>query len=175
MRHAGYFDEAAVSSRPRAVSDLVVGGAGAGSLAGAAMLLWATVSAAFLDLSPAHPLELTGATFIGSEALDGVPAMLYGLLLWAVVSAALGIVYAALIPRDFPFDGAALLGVGYSFVVLAMMTSVVLPGVNPDLHAELPAMGGSWVIAYVVFGVLLGLAPVLRRSAARRGRAPFGA
>jgi hypothetical protein len=173
MAHARYADEVTFEgTRPR-VSDTITGGVAAGLLAGAAMLVWAMGSAALADLPLTHPLELTGATFVGRDGMDGgAPVLLYGVLLWLVVSAALGLAFAAMVPRDFPFVSGAILGIGYSFLVLAVMTSVVLPRLNPTMRAEMPATGGAWVLAYVVFGVVLGLAPRLRRQFAARARQP---
>jgi hypothetical protein len=50
------------------------------------------------------------------------------------------------------------------------MTTSVLPSVNPTMRAEMPAMGGAWVLAYGVFGVALGVIPMLRRRMAARAR-----
>lgn len=138
-----------------------------GVLAGAAMLAWAALTAAFLGLPAARPLELAGSTFFGAEALEGGPAVLLaGALVWVVVSIGLALPFAAAVPRDFPFAQGAVMGVGYSFVVLAVMSTVVLPRLAPVMRAEMPEMGGAWVLAYVVFGIALGLVPPLRRRLA---------
>jgi hypothetical protein len=173
MAQARYADDVALGApRPR-VSDAITGGVAVGLVAGAAMLVWAMGSAALADLPLTHPLELTGATFVGRDGVDdGAPVLLYGILLWLVVSAGLGLLYAALVPPSFPFVSAAIMGVGYSFVVLALMASVVLPRLNPTMRAEMPAMGGAWVLAYVVFGVFLGFAPRFRRRFAARAQQP---
>jgi hypothetical protein len=171
MRQARFVDEAAFTGERVGVSDTVAGGVGAGLIAGAAMIAVAMVSAARADLAPARPLELVGATFVGREGLEaGAPALLYGALLWVVVSVALGLLFAAMIPRDFPPVSAAILGLGYSLLVLAIMSSVVLPWVNPTMRAAMPEMGGAWVIAYVVFGLALGSVAPLRQWLTLRAR-----
>ena len=47
--------------------------------------------------------------------------------------------------------------------MLAVVTSVVLPRVNPLMRAVMVETGGAWVLAYAVFGVMLGFIPVFRR------------
>jgi hypothetical protein len=161
--------ERAVRREPAARNDLPIAGVAGGLLAGAAMVAWAAASGAVAGLPPSRPLELAAATFAGREALAGGPGVLVsGALLWAAVSAALGLLFATLVPRDFPFMSAAILGVGYSLVVLALAASVVLPRVDPVMREEMPAAGGSWVLAYVAFGIVLGLVPPLRRRLAAR-------
>jgi hypothetical protein len=144
--------------------DLLLAGGVVGLLAGAAMLATIAVSAGLADVSPARPLLLTAATLLDRVALEGgASAALVGLLLWAAVSVVLALVFGALLPRDFPFVCAAVLGVGYMFFAIAFATSLFLPRLNPLMRDEMPAMGGAWVIAYTVFGVVLGVVPLLRR------------
>lgn len=157
-------DQIAIERQPAARDDLVSAGIAGGLFAGAVMMAFAAVAAASGGLPPSRPLELVAATFAGRAALEGgVTVLLAGALLWAAVSAALGLLYAGVVPRDFPFASAALLGLGYSFFLVGIMMSVVLPRVNPVMRAEMPAMGGAWVLAYGVFGVALAGIPMLRR------------
>jgi hypothetical protein len=156
---------AAIGARERSAShDLLAAGVAGGLLAGAAMLASITASAALAGRSLAQPLQLTAATVLDRGALDGgAGAVALGLLLWAVVSVALAVLFGAMLPRDFPFVSAAALGVAYMFFVIALATSFVLPRVNPVMREEMPPMGGAWVVAYALFGLVLGVVPVLRR------------
>jgi hypothetical protein len=164
-------DRVAVEAERPKVNDAVAGGLAAGVLAGAAMIVWAVASAALADLAPTRWMEVAGATLTGGDAGDEGPHfLLAGALLWLAVSAALGLLFAAMIPRDYPFVSAAILGVGYSFGVLAIMASSVLPRVNPALRAEMTQTGGAWVLAYVAFGLVLGVVPALRQRFARAAR-----
>lgn len=61
----------------------------------------------------------------------------------------------------------AIVGVGYGLGVMAAMTAVVLPAVNPTMLRHLQA--GWWVVAHLLFGLCLGLAPVLRSPPLGRG------
>lgn len=163
-----------VPRRPHGTrNDLLWSGGAGGLLAGGAMMGWAIAASASAGLPPSRAITLTAATFLGRDALEGgVQTVLAGALLWFVVSVALALVFGAVIPRDFPFGSAAILGVGYSFFVLAFMTSSLLPRVNTLMLDEMQEMGGAWVLAYAVFGVGLAFVPLLRR---RRGRGEPGA
>jgi hypothetical protein len=156
--------------------DLLRAGSVAGLFAGGVMLVWAGAGAALAGLPPFRPLALSAATFLG-EGAEGPGALLLGALLWAAMSVALTLLFAAFVPRDYPFVSAALLGVGYSFVVLAVMASQVLPRLNPTMRAAMPESGGAWVLAYAAYGVALGVVPMLRRrwSSSGRGRAEAAA
>lgn len=147
-----------------AVNDLLVASIVVGLLAGAAMLVCAALGAAMAELPASRPLALTAAIFTGSDALNAGPgALIAGGLLWAAVSVGLALLYAPLVPRDFPFVSAAVVGAAYAFFAMAVLTSAVLPRVNPVMRAGMPDFGGAWVLAYAVFGVALGLVPAFRR------------
>jgi hypothetical protein len=168
--HASQVADAAGFARGRpAVNDLVVAGVVAGLLAGAAMLACAAVGAVMAELPPSRPLALAAAMLTGGDAQDaGAGAVAAGGLLWAIVSVALALPYASLLPRDFPLVAAAVVGASYAFVAMAVVTSVVLPRVNPAMRAGMTEFGGAWVLAYAVFGIGLGLIPTLRRRLASR-------
>jgi hypothetical protein len=160
-------DVRAIAQEQPASNGAVRAGVVAGLGAGAAMLVFVAASAARADLSPARPLALTAS--LARDAVSAGPGSLVaGALLWAAVSVALALVYVMVVPRDFPYASAALLGVGYSFIVLAVMASVVLPRVNPVMREAMPEIGGSWVLAYVVYGMVLGFVPALRQRWSRR-------
>ncbi|ABS28008.1 hypothetical protein Anae109_3829 [Anaeromyxobacter sp. Fw109-5] len=144
--------------------DLLVGATVAGVLAGGAAMAWVAASAALAGLPSWRPLAVVAVTLLGEEAANGgAGPVLGGLLLWTGVSTALALGYAAIVPRDFSFASSALVGVAYSFVVMALMTTTVLPRVNALMRAEMAEIGGAWVIAYAVYGLGLGLVPRLRR------------
>jgi polyferredoxin len=162
---AAHVADAAVGARGRTrVHDLLLAAITGGLLAGAAMMAWMAAGAALGELSPSHPLEVASAAFTGRDPVGAGPGgLVSGALLWALVSVALALLYAQIVPRDFPFAPAALVGAGYSWFVMALMTSVVLPWVNPLMRAAMAELGGTWVFGYAVFGILLGFIPVFRR------------
>jgi hypothetical protein len=103
------------------------------------------------------PLQAIGATLVGPGGLGGSGQAIYGAFLHALASAALGLLYAAIFPRDFPPLCAAVVGAGYALLALAIMASMVVPIVNPSFRAEMQPIGGSWVVAHALFGAAMGL------------------
>jgi hypothetical protein len=171
MRTEARVERMAVEREPAARNEQRYAGIAGGLFAGGAMMAFVAAAAAAAGLPPTRPLELAAATFAGRAALEGgVVVLLAGALLWAVVSAALGLLYAAVVPADFPLPSAAMVGLGYSFFLIAIVTPVVLPRLNPVMRAEMPEMGGAWVLAYGVFGVALAIVPWLRRRTIARSR-----
>jgi hypothetical protein len=149
--------------------ELVVAGIAGGLAAGAAMLVFACACAALADLSATRPLELAAGLFVEGDPSDaGAGALLAGIATWLLVSVLLAFVYTAVAPRDLPFPSAAMVGAAYAWVVMAFATSWALPRWNPAMRDAMPEMGGAWVLAYTVFGVVLGVIPPLRRRLAAR-------
>lgn len=163
--HGAHVADGTAFPRERAaVNDLLVAGTVVGLLAGGVMLAIAVGGAAWSGLPPRRPLELTAATLLGKDALEGgAPALLLGALSWTVVSVLVALLFAVMLPRDFPFGSAAMLGAAYSWVVLVVATSVALPSLNPVMREGMVETGGAWVLAYSAFGVTLGLVPLVRR------------
>jgi hypothetical protein len=144
--------------------EVLSSGIACGLGAGVAMLLLAMISAALQDVSIWRPLEALGETFVGPQALPGTAAkILFGLLVHAATSAALGITFAAIAPRDMTLASGMGVGLGFSLVSVALMMMTVVPWVNPGFRQGIAVIGGTWVIAIALFGVLVGLAPALRR------------
>jgi hypothetical protein len=152
-------------------NDVVSAGVTGGMVAGGAMLAFLTANASRADLPPLRPLALTAALFSGEGSRLGTESLVLAGLLWAAVSVALALLYAVLVPRDFPLVSAAMVGIGYVFFVLVAMTSWVLPVLNPAMRAGIQRTGGAWVLAYFVFGAALGIIPALRRRIARASTA----
>ncbi len=162
-------DTADLAGRRPATNDLVVASAVAGLLAGAVMLASAALGGTWSGLPASSPLALTAAIFTESGSTEaGAGALVAAALLWAAVSVGLALLYAPIVPRDFPFVSAAVVGAAYALVAMAVVTSAVLPRVNPTMRAGMTDSGGAWVIAYVVFGLVLGLLPGIRRRLVSR-------
>lgn len=155
---------AADARRRTAVNDSVLAAIAGGLLAGGAMMVWLAAGAALADLPPSHPLEVAASAFTTrSEGPTGPGGLALAGLSWALVSVSLALLFAPIIPRDFPFTAAALLGVGYAFLVMAIMTSVALPRLNPLMRPAMAEVGGTWVLGWAVFGIVLGSIPLFRR------------
>jgi hypothetical protein len=149
--------------------DSVAMGTILGLLAGVAMGLVLLVAAWWVGMPALHPFLAVGASFLGPEALEGgAGIVLYGAALHLLLSAALGVCFVALVPRDMPPVSAAGIGIGFALLALGVIASVLVPVVNPVFRAEMQPMGGAWVIAHFVYGLVLGvLFAVGRRSAAQ--------
>jgi len=163
-------DEALPSLAQRAWTrhDVIVSGVVAGVLGGIVMALFLAVCALEAGMDPLHPLRVIGSTFGGPEALEGGGGVVaFGAALHLTTSALFGVVLAALIPRDFPSGCAIGVGAAYGLFTLGVMMSVVVPAVNPLFRPEMQPVGGSWVIAHVLYGLALGFVPALRRRLAR--------
>jgi hypothetical protein len=120
------------------------------------MAAYLVLAAAVQGMEPWTALEPMGATFRRPVEPGGVGAMLYGLSLHLAVSALVGLLYATMLPRDFPPWSAAFLCVGFSAAVLGFMTSCIVPSANPVLEDSFHGLGGSWVIAHALFGLTAG-------------------
>ena len=106
------------------------------------------------------------------QHVRGSVPLVYGLALHLLFAGAVGVVLTTLLPPWYEPRFAAAMCVGFALAVMAIMTSFVLPWVNPSLRAEMPTLGGSWVIAHAVYGLSVGaLAQRLRQRGLVRHRA----
>jgi hypothetical protein len=133
------------------------------------MVGWMMGAAALDGASPLDPLRAAGTTFRGAEAPEGgVGTVAWGLLLHLAVGVPLGVAFAASVPRDMSVSAGSVLGAGTALFVMAFAVKLVIPRLAPVLAAEMPRHGGAWVIAYTVFGAVMGIAPWLRRRIGER-------
>lgn len=115
-----------------------------------------------------HPVEAIGAT----AAAPGSPAALAaGLLLHALASSVFGLIFAAILPDGFPPASAVAVGGGYGLVVAGTMMTAVVPAVSPAFRSAVQPVGGSWVVAHVLFGTALAYTLVRWRRASDRREA----
>lgn len=152
----------AMKNHPALASGAVSGIAG-----GVVMIAFVAIAAMTEGISPAQPLADIGETFIGAEALGVAAKVTLGAILHLATSAAFGIVFAGIVPREFSTQCAMGLGAGVALFAMGFMMSVVVPWVNPGFRAASHLIGGSWVIAHVLYGLTLGMALPLRRWISR--------
>jgi hypothetical protein len=131
------------------------------------MIVVAVVGAASQGVPAVQPLQVIGASFVGPEALEGPARIAFGALVHLGTSVAFGVVFAAIVPRDFPTASGIGVGVGWALFGLGFMMSTIVPWANPGFRGEMQDLGGTWVIAHAVFGAVLGMTPALRRRLAR--------
>jgi hypothetical protein len=147
-----------------AVREIVVAGIAAGALGGIAMLAFMAGAAALDGDSALGPLRAVGTALRGREALDGgAGTIAWGVAVHLLMGAALGVAFAAIVPRAMETASGMLLGAGVALVAMAVIVPVLIPRAAPALAAAMPRHGGAWVIAHAIFGAVAGLAPWLRR------------
>jgi hypothetical protein len=134
-----------------------------GIAGGVAMLAIAMLGAMLEDVPVLHPLEVIGESFVGPEALEGAAKVAFGALVHLATSAALGILLAAILPRDFPGASALGVGVGFALFTLMFMMPAVVPWANPGFRGAMQDLGGTWVLAHAAYGLVVGTGPALRR------------
>jgi hypothetical protein len=145
--------------------DTVIVGAVAGIAAGVAMSFWAVLTSIWHGVGLLSSFELIGATFMGSGPVGtGLGMILYGFLVHTLMSAALGILFTLLLPKDISCRQACAGGVAYGLAVMLAMTFVITPIVNPVMREAVTLFPKSWLIQHALFGVALGLVPLLWRQ-----------
>jgi hypothetical protein len=137
----------------------------AGAAAGAGMLLWLMTYGLF-GLGLLTPVKLIGATFYGQAALGpGLGAAIVGVILHMTMSVALGVLFAAIVPREADPFTAVLGGLVYALLVWTVTSFVLIPVANPVMRANLDAVSLPWFGAHVVYGCALGLVQQLESRA----------
>lgn len=107
---------------------------------------------------------MIGATFYGPTALaGGAGVLLYGLMLHMMTSAVWGAVFAVLLPSGTSAAAATAWGALFGLVVAVVMFYGVVSWANPTMYSRVPMMIGAFVIEHLLFGIGLGLTPVLER------------
>lgn len=149
-------------------AEVLAAGALAGAAGGMLFALAAVAHAALSGTGVFFPARLVGATMVGPAALVlGPEASLYGLGLHMLVSIAFGVMFAMIVDRSTRVGPALLGGMAVGIAALAVMTFLVVPHVNPTLHARIPLVPGAWFFGHVLFGLGLATAPWLRRRMSR--------
>lgn len=144
--------------------DTLIVGAVAGLTAGIGMAMWAMLTSIWHGVDILAPFETIGATFMGPNATHATFAMTaYGMLIHGAMSAALGVLFVALLPPTSSCRFACAAGLGFGLAVLLAMTYVVTPAVNPVMRHAVQAIPKSWIIQHAIFGAMMALVPVYWR------------
>jgi hypothetical protein len=151
--------------------EVLSAGAFSGAAGAGVMLAVAAIGALAQDVDLALPLAAIGETLVGGDARAAKLAL--GAVLLLATCVGIGIVLAAIIPREFATSCAMGLGVGVAVLAAGVMMSTIVPWVNPGFRARIQVLGGTWTIAIAAFGATLGISPGLRRwiAGAARGAA----
>lgn len=144
--------------------DIVIVGAIAGVTAGLAMAFWGVLTSVSHGMDLLAMFQMTGATFLGADATGaGFFKTLYGFALHVIASAAFGVLFTAFLPVDSTPKQAAARGLGFAMVILLTMTFIVTPIISPVLRHTVATLPKSWIIQHALFGVTLGLVPLIWR------------
>ena len=158
------FPDQGVRVWPGTIGPALKAGATAGLLGGGAMALWMVGRALLRGVEWTTPLRMLGAPLpLDRLPLDpGYATIVGGAAMHLLLAAALGLLFAALVPYTRSAGKTLLLALGYALLVMAVMTLAVLPLANPPLRAAVSGMAGSWLAMHLLFGLALSLVPVLR-------------
>jgi hypothetical protein len=155
------------SARPvrRSWRDVVAAGAATGLLAGVFMALVAMVKSAILELGVWLPMKQIAAVFWGVEALiGGAGAAAVGALIHLAVSAAWGILFAAMVGPRTRGGTALAFGLAYGALVWMVMAFFVLPLVNPVMSARTELITFPFFLYHLIFGAVLALIPLAQAN-----------
>ena len=144
----------------------VLTGAGFGVLASLPMGLVAMFLALIQQGDFFQPLKAIAATFLGPSAVQpGFPVVpvMVGLLFHMFNGAWLGALFGALTP-NLGLTGSIIAGILYGLVIGFGALWVVLPALDPVLVKAWSDQISLWAILHVIFGFVLGLYPLARRS-----------
>ncbi len=145
--------------------EIVAAGALGGILGGTAMMFFLMLDLGGLGLGFVSPYAAIAAVFLGPVALVGGPgALVLGGAIHVVVCVVLGVLFAALVPRETGGGPALAYGLAAGALTLVVMSFAVLPWANPTLDSRVRFFEVSWLFAHVLFGVGLALVPALRRA-----------
>ncbi len=137
----------------------------AGLLGGLAMAAWLMVFTWFTGRGVLTPLKLFGGLFYGRNALaPGLGPAFWGLVAHLALSAALGVLFAAIFHREVAPLAEVASAIVYALLAWVLLTFVVLPVVNPLMREAVPSLSMAWFGAHVVYGGVLGVAQQLRRA-----------
>jgi hypothetical protein len=156
-----------LAEEPPLTREIVKSGALAGIVGGILMAVWAMIATSALGLGPLVVPQLIGATFQGPEALvRGAGTVALGLVVHLLVSAGFGVLFATLVRRDTPLGVGMLAGVAYAMALFVLMTFIVVPVVNPVMSNRVSMMVGTTLIMHLLYGIGVGLTPLIRRGLA---------
>jgi hypothetical protein len=117
------------------------------------------------------PMKLIAGTTHGVDVLiGGAGIVLWGLIIHMMVSAGYGVLFALVMPRSTRPGAALVAGLIYGALIWAFMGSLIVPAINPTMHARLAMMSGWFFLEHLLYGVGASLAPALRRRFG--GRSP---
>jgi len=144
-------------------SSLVVTGAIVGLIAGIVMAMWAMIVAAVMGAGLLAPPQMIAEPLFGPFHMGtfNAGAFVVGLMIHMMVSIVFGIIFAAIWQGIARGGIAAIIaGMMYGLIIWVVMSYVVAPVAGSHIAQQMPVW--AWIVAHLMFGVVLGLWPVLR-------------
>ena len=138
-------------------------GAMAGLIAGIVMAMWAMIVAAVVGAGLLAPPQMIAEPFFGPFQMGtfNAAAFIVGLIVHMMFSIVFGIIFARIWQGIAQGGMVALLGgMIYGVLIWVVMSYVVGPIVGSHIAQEIPVW--AWLVAHLMFGVILGAWPVLR-------------
>jgi hypothetical protein len=115
------------------------------------------------------PLKTLAGLVYGVEALlAGSLAISTGAGIQLGFSVALGILFGLTVSRRTSVVLALFAGLAIGIAIWAAMELYVLPFLDPTMEARIALMPGAYFVAHVLFGIALGITPLLVRALSRR-------
>jgi hypothetical protein len=147
-----------------------VGGAFAGVLAGIIMGFSASAYAGAIGAGWPLPMQNVAATYYGPMAYVGAAGVTaIGVFTHLAVSAAFGVIFAALTLKLRSVKSTFWLGIAYGTAVWAFNTYVTLAVINETMWARVAMISVFWFFVHWIYGGFLGLfTPGLRRAFAAK-------
>jgi hypothetical protein len=148
------------------VREIGLAGLVSGAAAGAAMAAFFMLLGTWRGLGWLGVPQGIGALFYGWGAMGRGPPAFWGLAVHFTVSVGLGVLFAAIVPRNAEPLASVTGGILYAIAVWAVMTWVVIRVIDRPLADVVDHMPFGWLGAHVTFGIVLGAASQLRGLAA---------
>ena len=164
----------AVNSETQALSSFLWGEKlAAGSIAGilAAILMMGSLMAysGVLDAGVWMPLKTLAGLVYGVEALvAGSVATITGAGIQLGCSLAIGLLFGLATSRRTSMILALFAGVAIGIAIWVAMELYVLPFLDPTMAARIALMPVAYFVAHVLFGIGLGVTPLLFRALTRQ-------
>ena len=173
-RLAGLIEAMAANSRTQALSSFswrekLAAGAIAGILAAILMTGSLMAYSGAIGAGVWMPLKTLAGLVYGVEALiAGSLAITTGAGIQIGFSVAVGILFGLAISRRTSVILALFAGLAIGIAIWAAMELYVLPFLDPTMAARIALMPIAYFVAHVLFGIGLGITPLLVRALSRR-------
>lgn len=156
-----------MSSTFQGAGAVVGGGAIAGVIAGAVMLVIARSWSAAVGLGSGIVPRSTAAAISGPMALLGGSATLWqGWLMFLAVAALLGLIYTSIGWNVRKWRTALIWGILFGIGVWVVTTAWLLPRGDHVMAAYMAFMVGPWFVLHLIFGAVLSVSAPIRRGLA---------